>query len=516
MRNEQTKEKRCVAGSPLAVIDIGAHSIRMEIAQVDEAGGFSTLEALSLPIPIGRDVFTKGKIGSENFVLAVKILKDFSTKIREYGISCFRAVATSAVREAANKHIFLDRIRQECGIEIEVLDSSEEIRIMYLSLKNALGGRLKTVNDALICIIGTGASHICLVQGGLLRKAESFRMGTLRIYEELGQPLSKSSGIIDDIVDSLVDFLSKSFPDKPEYLIAVGATPRALASMNAGAAGEAGSELRVVSREAFNSLNKQITDATPEKLVEKYNFSDITAFGLLPCCEIIENLFRTTQAESLIIPNLDTRDALFEEILRAESVAGDPFAEEIISCADYLGKKFTYDAEHAGAVSRYALEIFDAMQKFHGIGSRGRLLLNVAGILHDVGQFLNNRQHHKHSYYLIKNSQLPGINSDELDVVAAVARYHRRGLPKSSNPEYTQLDAPSRVLVSKLAAILRVADALDRSHNAKFANLKISFDRRKMLIKADSRSLDTNSEVFALKSKSDLFFEVYGIKPELA
>jgi exopolyphosphatase/guanosine-5'-triphosphate,3'-diphosphate pyrophosphatase len=497
----------------IAVIDIGAHSIRMEIAQAAESGKYSTLEALSVAVPIGRDVFTKGKIGAANLNLIVKILKDFVHKIKEYDISSFRVVATSAVREALNKDIFTDRIRYECGMEVEVLDSSEEIRLIYLSLKNLLGKRLNKEDNTLIAIIGTGSSHLCLLQKGIMKKAESFRMGTIRLYEETGQSMNKGMEVIDDIVDSVFDFLTESFFScRLDSVIVVGAAPRALASIRKNA--ELG-EVEMLGKDDFFKIWKDLSNISVEGIVEKYKISDLSATSILPCCEIFEHLFQMSGVSSLMIPETNTRDAIFEEMSRTQKNLPDSFADEIISCADYLGQKFIYDKEHADMVAKYALEIFDAMKKIHGVDEKGRLLLHAAAILHDIGQFLNNRQHHKHSYYLIKNSQLPGISQDELNIIAAIARYHRRAVPRDSHPEYMQLDAPSRVLVSKMAAIIRVADALDRSHNAKFAKLNISFEKDSMLINAESKNFDTTSEYLALDSKSDLFIDIYGMKPKL-
>lgn len=490
-----------------AVIDIGAHSMRLEIAQTDKSGGFKILETLSQNIPIGRDVFSKGFIKPENFTLASKILKDFALLMKDYGVSSYRAVATSAVREALNKDIFVDRVFHDSGIRIETLDSSEEIRLIYLSLKKVIRGK---IDDALIAMIGTGASHICLLRGGVLKKAESFRMGTLRIYEELGQPISKSAVVLDDIVDSVVDLLLRAFSELPRSLVAVGSTPRSLLKISHKISS---SDRDIISFAEFYSILKIVELNSPEKLANDFKISDIDAVGLLPCCDILSNLLKASGADSIFVPDTNTREAILEQMMRSSKI-DDPFEQEIISCSHFLGEKFAYDKKHAEAVSKYSLKIFDRMKSIHGLGRKERLLLHVAAILHDVGQFLNNRQHHKHSYYLIRNSQIPGLGENDVNLAAVVARYHRRGSPKKSHQEYIQLDSTERVVVSKLAAILRVADALDRSHNAKFENFEIKIEPGKMIICPDAMAMDLAAEVMALKSKSDLFNDIYGIKVE--
>jgi len=494
----------------LAVIDIGAHSMRLEIAEISPDQEIKTLETLSQPIPIGRDVFTKGMIKPENFFLAGKIMKNFVKVMSEYNVSSFRAIATSAVREAINKDIFIDRIFIESGIKVESLDSSEEIRLIYLSLKkNIIKNNIK---DALIAMIGTGASHICLYQDGLLKKAESFRMGTIRIYEELGQPLSKSSVMIDDIVDSLVDLLLRSFSKIPPCLIAVGATPRAMLRMTRN---KINCELDILSISDFENISRIAELDSPEKIASRFAISDLDAIGLLPCCDILSNLLTVSKANSIYIPETNTREAIIEEMLREKSDE-DPFTSDIISCAKFLGEKFSYDSKHAEAVAKYALEIFDEMKEIHRLGAKERLLLHIAAILHDIGQFLNNRQHHKHSYYLIKNSQIPGLSINDTELVAMIARYHRRGLPKKSQPEYMQLESFERVIIAKLASILRVADALDRSHNTKFNKLGIKIEDNRVILSPDTIAMDLAAEALALKAKSDLFSETYGMKVEFA
>jgi len=494
----------------LAVIDIGAHSMRLEIAEISPQQKIKTLETLSQPtIPIGRDVFTKGIIKAENFALAAKIMKDFAKVMSEYNISSYRAIATSAVREATNKDIFIDRIFIESGIKIEALDSSEEIRLIYLSLKNIIRDK---INNALIAMIGTGSSHICLYQNGLLKKAESFRIGTIRIYEELGQPLSKSTVVIDDIVDSLSELLLRSFSEIPPCLIAVGSTPRAMLHIINKSSNR---ELDILSISDFKQISKIAELKKPEKIASEFTISDLDAVGLLPCCDILSNLLKISKADSIYIPETNTREAIIEEMLR-EKTDEDPFTQDIISCAKSLGEKFYYDSKHAETVAKYALEIFDEMKHIHRLTEKERLLLHIAAILHDIGQFLNNRQHHKHSYYLIKNSQIPGLSMNDTEIVAMIARYHRRGLPKKSHPEYMQLESFERVIIAKLAAILRIADALDRSHNAKFNKLRIKVENNRIIFSPDTMAMEQTAEILALKAKSDLFAETYGMKVEFS
>ena len=512
------KINRAKLPGPIAVIDAGAHSIRLEIVQQSRDGELETLESLTYPVPFGRDVFVKGSVSPENILLTSKILTDFSAKMKEYGVTRHKAIATSAIREATNRDLFLSTVKNVSGIDLEVLEAPEEIRLIYLAVKNAFSGRINLENkSALLCIIGTGATHICTILNGRLKSSETLRIGTLRIYEEIGQSLSlkKSVDIVDTFTARAVETVVKHhFEDRPpDIFIAAGASVRMLANIeNKGMTEEV---LSSISRKKLKSLNDIATGNAPEKLVEKYGISDSIAQSLAPCSEILENFFEITKADKLIVPSVSTRDAIIEEFLRDIGGDADPFVSDMISSAEFLGEKYKSDREHSNNVTANSLRLFDELKDIHWIPDRGRLLLQIAAILHDIGQFVNNRQHHKHACYLIANSPLPGITPRELNVIAATARYHRRGKPKTSHPEYMSLLPEDRVLVSKLAAILRVADSLDHSNVQRITSFDVEYDESnvKIIVKG---SYDLTIEQLELKKRGDLFADVFGRKVKLS
>ena len=497
-----------------SVIDLGSHSVRMEIVQISDDGKCEVLENVSNPIPIGRDVFTKGKISPDSVRLVGKILNDYRKIMKDYGAEDCKAVATSAVREATNRDLFIERIEHICGIRIDILEASEEVRLTYLSVKDALEKKYPlSKQDAVICMIGTGSTHMILVQNGRVRSSETFRIGTLRLYEEIGQPASgkKVKDIIDTFVGCVVDDITKNYPkgQKPPLFIAVGAPVRAL--MNTFSGDKEEPKILTVSRKNLETMHSSVAGVPSEKLAETYHLSDMLAQSLEPCCDILEHFIQITDAQKLVVPMITTRDALIDEILRDFSGKEDPFMQDIISSVEFLGEKFRYDADHGKCAKDAALSIFDALQPLHSVGKRGRMMLEAAAILHDIGQYVNNRQHHKHSYYLISNSQLPGISPDEIRELAVIARYHRRGLPKEAHVEYMSLSPEKRVEVNKLAGILRIADALDRSNSHKIRNIKVSYDEEKLTI-ATNASFELTLERMEVKNKGDLFSDVFGLR----
>ncbi len=506
------KSRRDFKGS-LGVIDVGAHSVRLEIVQFNKKGEIEVLEDLSHTVPLGRDVFHKGAIQPENIIFTANVLRDFASKMREYEVVFHKAVATSAVREATNRDIFLNAVKLESGIDLEVLESSEEIRILYLSTKNILKGIIDlSGKSALICFIGTGSTHICVVHDGKLHSIGSLRLGTMRIFEEIGQSFSlkKSIGIVDTVVERIVEsvVINHFEGKKPDLFIAAGAAVRTLTMLG-------GFDIRknIVSIpvQKIDEVIDKITKNSPEELAEKYGISDINAQSISPCCEILHNFIGSTCAHKLIVPMINTRDAIIDECMRQINNDRDPFVADIISVATAIGQKYKYLESHAESVRHNSLKIFDALKAIHRIGGRGQLMLEVAAILHDIGQFVNARQHHKHSCYLIAHSQIPGISPEELSVIAAIARYHRRGNPKTSHPEYMCLSPENRVLVSALAGILRIADALDHAHSSKLSDFSVSYDDKTVTISTKG-SYDLTIEQIELKKRSDLFYSVFSRK----
>jgi len=506
--------QRSISPTQAAVIDIGAHSVRMEIVQFGQDGIHQVLEELSHPIPIGRDVFRRGEILPRNINLLGEILRDFRTRMDEYGVRVCKAFATSAVREAVNRDIFINRIRHLSGIHVEVLEASEEIRLFYLAVRNALRARHSLAGrNAVICIIGTGSTQICQVHQGCLRHAETYRLGTLRMIEEIGGAgLSsrKASDVIDTFVRGLVDGIAESAGgERPELFVAVGATVRVLTALGRKVP-EHG--VRTISRRQLEAISRRISGVPADRLAVRYRLSDTLAQSLEPCCHLLGHFFETTAAERLVVPMISTRDAIIEDLVR--EIAGeteDPFAPEILAAARFLGEQYRYDAAHAANVAENALALFDATVALHGCEGRSRLLLHLTAILHDIGQFVNNRSHHKHSHYLILNSQLPGLSPREQALVAAIARYHRRGKPKPAHVEYMSLTSEDRAMVAKLAALLRIADALDRAHERRVSGPQVAFDDERLTVRAGDGAEDLTFERLVMKGKADLFEDIFGL-----
>ena len=501
---------------PLGVIDVGAHSMRLEIVQPHD-GEFEPLEDLSYPVPLGRDVFLDGKIHIENASLVERILKDFSRVLDEYNVRHCTAVATSAVREAQNRDMFLDRIRQRTSIDLQLLEGPEEIRLIYLAVADALKSRHPiTSGSSIIYTIGTGSSQLCFLKDGQMQHADTIRLGTLRLVEEqLDEKLSpkRLNEIVDPFVAEMLSGVARMSPDvTPERLIAVGAPVRGLLALDRS---RMPAKVGTISRDRFEDLFAELSGKSDAELVKVYGLPDTVAKSMEPCCHMLEHLFEITQAPRLEIPMINTRDALAEDMVRRIKGDPDPFIPHILSSARALGERYRYDADHARNVSRHVTALFDELKELHALPDRWRLLLAVAAEIHDIGLFISGRGHHKHSYYLVRNSMIPGISAAEQELLGVLVRYHRKAMPKASHLEYTSLMPDRRVEVSKAAAILRVADALDRSHRGKIRSLHAKVEPKRVTLRVSAPG-DLTFERWGLSRKGDLFEEVFGHRVILA
>jgi exopolyphosphatase/guanosine-5'-triphosphate,3'-diphosphate pyrophosphatase len=253
----------------------------------------------------------------------------------------------------------------------------------------------------------------------------------------------------------------------------------------------------------------------PEEIARDYRLVFSDAETLVPALLVYQALLRATSAKTMMVSDVTMRDGLLLDLPRY--VAGEEAPEltrSILASVKTIGGRYHFDEKHAEHVAAASLRLFDGLQGEHGLTQRHRLLLEVAALLHEVGKYVSTRAHHKHSRYLIANAEILGLRRAEIDLVAQVARYHRRSEPKASHPEYAALPRDERLVVNKLAAILRVADALDRGHWQQVCDVQMETRGQELVLYVkDAR--DLGLERLALANKGDLFEDVFGLKVRL-
>ncbi len=502
----------------VAAIDLGSNSLRMVIAEVLADGRIEMLERLQRAVRLGQDTFRRGRLGAQSMRAAVDVLRDYKQLLKLYSVERIRAVATSAVREATNADNFLDRIFMATGIHVEVIAPSQESRLTVSAVRRAVGDALgKDQDNVLIADVGGGSTLLTVLDEGKISASQSLRLGSIRLQEMLltsEEPPARSAGLLKQYIANETSSLQGSLPlDSVRSFVAIGGDARFVARQIGKPTGS--TELATVDLAEFDKLVRRCGRHTAEELAKKHDLPFAEAETLNPALLVYQSLLRKTQAEEMIVSHVSMRDGLLLEVARDVTGEEDEvLLESVVHSATAIAEKYRIDLEHARNVADLAVRLFDQLQADHGLGSRHRLLLRVAGLLHEVGGFVSNRAHHKHSYYLISNAEIFGLGPEELVIVAQIARYHRRSPPKRSHVEYMALPRETRVVLSKLAALLRMADALIRGHARRAADFRFQRHRDELTVYLPGAA-DLLLEQRAVASKGDLFEDIYGIKVHL-
>lgn len=498
-----------------AVIDIGASAIRMEIAEIGENGELRTLEQLRQGCHLGKDTFTKNRIQQSTIQECVEVLQGFQRVMEEYGITQpeqIRAVATSSVREAENRDTFLDRIYIGTRINVRAIDEAEESRLTYMAAQGVVESEpdLKDGN-VLVVDVGGGSTELLLVQKGQVTFSDSYRLGSLRMREMLESqraPSERVRTILGQHIQRMVEQVSRNVPASDlTALVAMSNDSRFVAAhlFPEWATAHAAR----IEYKTFATFADKVLPLSAERIASKYHLSFQEAETVGPALLVYVHLARAFKADCIIIPKSSLRDGLLKEMTLAGFWTGS-FARQVIHAALALGEKYRVDKKHARHVAALCVKLFRELQPVHQLDKRHELLLEVAALLHEVGGFISSRSHHKHSMYLILNSDLFGLTRNDMTLIALVARYHRRAMPSPTHAEYTSLDRDSRIAVSKLAAILRVADAMDRNHMQQISDLTFAREAGQFVITVRHVE-DLTIERMAMKEKGAMFEEIYGI-----
>lgn len=512
---EESASKVQRPGRTVAVIDIGATAIRMEIAQIGEQGDIAVLETLRRGVPLGKDTFVRGRIQQSTIRECVDVLKGFRHVMEEYGVTQpeqVQAIATSSVREAENRDTFLDRIYISTGISVRSIDEAEENRLTYTAAQSVMEHEPALKNgEALVVDVGGGSTELLLLQNGQVTFSNSYRLGSVRMRETLEThraPTERVRTILGQHISRLVEQMAKSVPvTKPALLVAMSGDARFAAAQLCPDWATVPSVR--VDYKTLSGLVEKLLPLTVDKLVSKYRISYQEAETLGPGLLVYLHLARAFKIDQLILPKASIRDGLLKEMsLRGYWTRS--FAEQVVHSAGTLMRKYQVDEKHARHVADLCVRLFRELQPEHKLDPRHEILLEVAALIHEVGGFISSRSHHKHSLYLILNSDLFGLTRQDTTLIALVARYHRRALPGPSHEEYMALDRDSRIAVSKMAAILRVADALDRNHVQQVGDLSFAREPDQFVISVRGID-DLTMERLAMKEKGNLFEEVYGI-----
>jgi len=500
-----------------AVIDIGAHSIKMIIGEkLKKKGLIKIIENLLIPIAIGNETFKDGVVSNNTIDEIINILYNFKQIINSYKIQNYYAIATSSIREAGNSEILIERVYKMTGIHIEVIENIDESRILHEGMR-WLVEREYNLNkkNSLFFSISAGSTEIILEYKGKILFSETHHLGTLKIVKDINFSINSLLYKLKPYANNFLNSL-KRFPEVKKINYFVCLNEDVLNILKKEFNNYLDNDIFKIPKEIFNSFCMEIGNINLEKIQKRFDLNENFTKTTLTALFMLNIFLNAIQTKNILMPNINFALAyLINATNRKKSnILDEETKENIISAAIGIGRKYQYDEEHALQVRKLALQIFDQMRPLFNFNDKERIYLEVACLLHDIGIFVSPNNHNKNSAKLIESSEILGFQNSDLKIVAQIARYHRKSPPKQSHTEYMNLPMESRLIVSKLAAIIRIADALDNLHNSIVENIKLNIHKEfcELILKLkDNKQEYIDILRSSVQRKSDMFENFFGI-----
>jgi len=494
-----------------AVIYVGAASVSLVIGSQQEGKPFQVLEHLDRPLPIARDIFRTGTVTRGTVEQAATILRDYLQTTKEHGLKreVIRLHTTNILAEATNHEIFLNRLQVTTGLTARLIDDGDMTRLVYQIVQRLLQRNPQLAEGhTFVSHIGPGNTRALYFKQGRLTAYTNYRLGIFRAREavagvdgESPQQLTHLEEQIRGVVDQLAQDYSSY---KIDNHVAIGAEIQSVAPLVSSPKHGA---YRVVESE-LERYTEKLAQLNPDELVRRLHVHYTGGEGIVPALQTNLALARRFSDEVLWVPEGDFQRELMLDLMTA-SPRTATFQEEVIQAACEIGVRYKTDRKHAHHVAAFAQQLFRELQPLHSLEPRYELVLRVAAVLHEVGMFVSPREHHKHSLYILLQTEIFGLSTRERTLAALLARYHRRYNPEPNHPHFSDLSREDRMIVFKLAALLRVADALDRSHAQRIKSIQLRPEGGRLYILTSGVD-DTTVEQYAINSKCDIFREIYG------
>jgi exopolyphosphatase/guanosine-5'-triphosphate,3'-diphosphate pyrophosphatase len=492
----------------LAAIDIGSNAIRFGVGCFDDKRGPTFVEELREPIRLGDEVFKRGVISEEALRRVEAAFTRFKGILERHAVVHYRAVATSAVREARNRTEFIERIRRVSGIDVDVISGAEEARLVYLAVRQVcqLKGKL-----ALLVDIGGGSVEISIVKNSEVIFSESIKMGAVRLLELLrGRPQGDKicARLVRGYVDGLRRRLKRELRGRRiELCIGTGGNIESLGDLR----------VALLERRSSTEVDSKDLDKLVQKIARLSYAERIAELGLrpdradvvLPAAIMVREILRNIGTRKMVVPRVGLKDGVLSDLI-SRSAPRSPRAQQRHArvYALEVGRRLGFDEAHAEAVTKWALKLFEDLKGLHRCSSDYLLAFEIGCLLHDIGHIVNVNGHHKHSWYLIQACPLVGLSEGERRIAACIARYHRKSFPKKEHPEFAALDGAEQAAVTKLAAILRLADGCDAGHMRSVRGVRTRLQKGKVEISLRGEG-DLLLERWTVGRKADLFKETF-------
>jgi exopolyphosphatase/guanosine-5'-triphosphate,3'-diphosphate pyrophosphatase len=502
-----------------AAIDIGSNSIRMQAAETGAGMPAKILAAERQVTRLGAGVFNDGRITADAIEFVCANLARMAQIYQKLDVIGVRAVATSAVRDASNQQEFLERASKALGAPIEIISGQEEARLIHLGVQARWPQPGKRV---LMIDVGGGSAEVILSDQGVLSEAFSKPLGAVRLTEvflrtdppapidlhRLNEYIDeKLSGPLKKIGVGHFDRAIATSATAAAIVCAVNRVPRSRRE-EADRLKASAAQIRRFYREA------SVLDAGGRRKIQGIgpNRADLIVAGAAVFRRILE-LF---QQPALHYSVAGVRDGIIADLAsRGVGRELSMLSRDQRRSVEQMARRYGVQLSHARKVAELAHRLFQALQPLHQLPPASGKLLEAAAYLHDIGHFVSDTSHHKHSYYLVTNSDLPGFTDTERQLIALLCRYHRKSMPTPRHSLFQIIEPDARRTIQLLVPLLRIADSLDRSHDQRVDDVNVQFRNGTVTLALESKP-DPDLEIWAVERVSDAFRDMYQMQLQLS
>lgn len=505
-----------MAITTFAAIDIGSYEVSMKIYELSKKNGIREVNYIRYRMELGKDAYAKGKISHLLSDELCTVISRYVEEMKEYRVASYRACATSALRELKNPHILIEQIYQRTGVRIEILSNSEQRFLSYKSIAARDNNFQEMIQSGTAILdVGGGSVQVSLFDKDTLVSTQNLKLGILRIRERLRR-LEKETTHYAELVEEfihneLIGYKRLYLKDRDiKHIILLGDffTDTIFHGQNVK---------QHLTKGDLEKRYKKIINASADVLTEELEIPMEYASLATPTVVLYKCFVEVFDAEEMWAPGTILADGIAYDYGEKNKIIKTThnFENDILEAARNIGKRYNSNKQHIQSVLKAALSIFDGMKRIHGMGARERLLLQIAVLLHDCGKYVSMRDVAECSYSIIMSTEIIGLSQNEREIIANTVRYNTQPFDDFEEMNRaTGINTSKYLMVAKLAAILRVANALDRSHLQKAEEMRVAIREKELIITVDTKR-ELLLEQGLMVDKADFFEEVFSVRPVL-
>ncbi len=499
-----------------AVINIGANLVKMRVSKL-ENDELVDIDNLEKPINVGHEIFNDKKISFETLREISKILGDYSQICKEYGITNYKVIADTLLKEAENCDYVIDQLKIQNNMLVEIFEDRQEKSLIYFEMINKIEKYcLKETKNTLFSYIDAGSIGLALCDDGDMFFSQNISMGTVKLHDIL-EPVQEKiidfHQVLEEYVNRMLERVELPREKTSIKNLVISSVELELISRLMKVEQKEG--VYVIKADIIEKFYSEINTLTASMISSKYNITMNEAEMIFISLTIYLRILKLTNSRQIMCPKTELLDAVIRQLLSPKMALlyEEHVRRSAINCAKTLAKKFYFSKNHIDLTYEYATLIFDKMRKIHGLNKRKRLLLELAIVLHESGYYANSKDPRRSTFDIIKSFDLYGLTDRDIILMANISNYNEFTQPSNLDPEYIKLSQKEKLAVSKMVAIFRISNAIDKSKKQKFKSVKVRLKSDKLTITASSDE-NVYLEKWAIDKCVPFFQEVFGVKVE--